>query len=86
MANIKLYFKTRHRNREKIDKDAHILYEVLSRHSQKVLYTAYSNSLIIFNVYKVDVKQRMNILSDVSNKILLGYELQTLDLIDYSII
>lgn len=86
MANIKLYFKTRHRNREKIDKDAHILYEVLSSHSQKVLYTAYSNSLIIFNVYKVDAKQRMSIITDVCNKILLGYELQTLDLTYYSII
>lgn len=86
MANIKLYFKTRHRNREKIDKDAHLLYELLSSYSPKVLYTAYSNSLIIFNVYSVDVKQRMSILTDVCNKILNENSIQSLDLTYYSII
>lgn len=85
MANIKLYFKTRHKNREKIDKDAYLLHNVIIRYSQDTNFTTYSNSLIIFNVYKVDARQRMRILSDVCNKILLGAEMKGLNLLSFEI-
>jgi hypothetical protein len=86
MADIRLYFKTKRRNQEKIDKEAHLMYEVLTRHSQKVLYAAYSNSLIIFNVYKLDAIQRISLLNDVSIKLLADDRFQGLDLTYYSII
>ncbi len=85
MASIKLIFKTRNRNRERIDKDAYLLHDVITRYSQDTTFTTYSNSLIIFNVYKVDARQRMGIVSDVCNKILLGAEMKCLNLLSYEI-
>lgn len=86
MANIKLYFKTRHRNRERINKDASLIYDIVYRYSQNIVFTTYSNSLIIFNVNKVDIKQRMSLLNDICNKILYDDDLQALDMVYYSII
>ena len=85
MASIKLIFKTRNRNRERIDKDAYLLHNVITRYSLDIVFTTYSNSLIIFNVSKVDARQRMSILSDVCNKILLGAEMKGLNLLSYEI-
>ena len=44
MANIQISFKTRHKNREKIDEDAHAIYEIVNKYTDKCLYMAYSNS------------------------------------------
>ncbi len=86
MANIELYFKTRHRNRERIDKDASLIYDIVYRYSLNIVFTTYSNSLIIFNVNKVDIKQRISLLNDICNKILYDDDWQALDMVYYSII
>lgn len=85
MADIKLYFKTKRRNMEKIEKDARLLHDVISRHSLYIVFTAYANSLIIFNVYKLDAIQRISLLNDISIKLLADDEFQGLDLTYYSI-
>jgi hypothetical protein len=41
MANIQMSFKSRHKNREKIDKDAHAIYEIVNKYTDKCIYIAY---------------------------------------------
>ena len=86
MANIKMYFKTKHRVREKIDKDAHAIYEIVKKYTDNCLYIAYSNSQIMFNVYKLDINQRASLMADLCTQIYEKQELVAVDLTYYAII
>ena len=85
MANIKMYFKTRHKKREKIDEDAHAIYEIVNKYTDKCLYMAYSNSEIMFNVYKLDINQRAGLMADLCAQIYGTQKLVAVDLTYYAI-
>ena len=86
MANIKIEFKSRHRNKEKIDKDAHAIYEIVNKYTDNCLYIVYSNSKIMFNVYKLDIVQRANLMADLCAQIYEKKKLMAVDLTYYTII
>ena len=85
MASIKITFKTRHRNRKRIDEDAYMLHNVIISYSLDIVFTTFSNSIICFNVYKVDVMQRNSLVADICNKILTDDDFKALNLIGYEI-
>lgn len=85
MANIQMCFKTRHKNREKIDEDAHAIYEIVNKYTDNCLYIAYSNSEIMFNVYKLDINQRASFMADLCAQIYEKQELVAVDLTYYAI-
>ena len=85
MANIQMSFKSRHKNREKIDEDAHAIYEIVNKYTDKCLYMAYSNSEIKFNVYGLDINQRASFMADLCAQIYEKQELVAVDLTYYAI-
>ena len=85
MTNIQMCFKTRHKNREKIDEDAHAIYEIVNKYTDKCIYIAYSNSEIKFNVYKLDINQRASLVADLCAQIYEKQELMAVDLTYYAI-
>ena len=86
MANINMCFKTRHRVREKIDKDAHAIHEIVKKYTDNcLLYIAYSNSEIKFNVYELDINQRASFMADLCAQIYEKQELVAVDLTYYAI-
>ena len=85
MANIQMSFKTRHKNRKKIDEDAHAIYEIVNKYTDKCIYIAYSNSEIMFNVYKLDINQRAGLMADLCAQIYEKQELEAVDLTYYAI-
>lgn len=86
MANIQMSFKSRHKNREKIDEDAHAIYEIVNKYTDKCLYMAYSNSQIMFNVYKLDINQRAGLMADLCAQIYGTQKLVAVELTYYAII
>lgn len=85
MANIQMCFKTRHKNREKIDEDAHAIYEIVNKYTDNCLYIAYSNSEIKFNVYKLDINQRAGLMADICAQIYEKQKLSAVSLTYYNI-
>lgn len=85
MANIQMCFKTRHKNRGKIDEDAHAIYEIVNKYTDNCLYIAYSNSQIMFNVYKLDNVQRTNLMADICAQIYEKQKLSAVSLTYYNI-
>ena len=85
MTNIQMCFKTRHKNREKIDEDAHAIYEIVNKYTDNCLYIAYSNSKIKFNVYKLDINQRAGLMADICAQIYEKQKLSAVSLTYYNI-
>lgn len=85
MTQFTLIFTTRHRGEYAVEKDCNLICDCINDYTKEYKYIYNGKELIVFHVYGVNKKARVDILTLIFERLQLLSYYQSLDLQSYTI-